>query len=126
MTYFITIRIENGIYYRRIQTQCRKSFTTSDGYKYIQSKLKENYIYFRCVLFSNTCKGKSKLNRETNLITPLKGHNHDVDEYKSEVYSLKTKCKTLAKKSQTTLRKVFDYATRDGHSHVKSHFLNVN
>ena len=74
-----------------------KVFTTSDGNKYIQSKLKGNYIYLRCVLFRNTCKGTSKLNRETNLITNLKGHNHDVDEYKSVVYSLKTKCKTLAK-----------------------------
>ena len=55
----------------------------------------------------------SKLNRETNLITPLKGHNHLVDEYKSEVYSLKTKCKTFAKNSQSNLRKVFDDATRD-------------
>ena len=72
-----------------------KVFTTSDGNKYIQSKLKGNYIYLRCVLFRNTCKGTSKLNRETNLITPLKGHNHEVDEYKSEVYSLKTKCKSI-------------------------------
>ena len=80
-----------------------KVFTTSDGNKYIQSKLKGNYIYLRCVLFRNTCKGTSKLNRDTNLITPLKGHNHD----------LKTKCKTLAKNSQTTLRKVFDDATRN-------------
>ena len=64
------------------------------------------------MLFRNACKGTSKLNYETNLITPLKGH-HDVAEYKSEVYDLKTKCKTIAKNSQTNLRKVFDDTTRD-------------
>ena len=47
------------------------------------------------------------------MITPLKGHNHDVDEYRSEIFALKTKCKTMAKNSQTNLRKVFDDATRD-------------
>ena len=75
-----------------------KVFTTSDGNKYIQSKLKGNYIYLRCILFRSKCKGTSKLNCETGLITPLGQHNHDVDEYRSEVYHLKTKCKTIAKK----------------------------
>ena len=60
-----------------------KVFTTSDGNKYIQSKLKGNYIYLRCVLFRRKCKGTSKLNCETGLITPLGQHNHDVDEYRS-------------------------------------------
>ncbi|KAI6649597.1 hypothetical protein LOD99_6763 [Oopsacas minuta] len=57
--------------------------------------------------------GTSKLNCETVLITPLGQRNHDVDEYRSEIYHLKTKCKTIANTSQANLRKVFDDSTRD-------------
>ena len=59
-------------------------------YTYIRSKLKRNYIYLRCVLFRNNCKTTGKLNRKTNLITPLKGQNHDIDDYRSEIFALKT------------------------------------
>ena len=111
--YFIRLRTEMEFTTDEYKRSIGRVFTTSDGNKYIQSKLKGNYIYLRCVLFRNTCKATSKLNRETNLITPLKGHNHDVDEYRSEIFALKTKCKTMAKNSQTNLRKVFDDATRD-------------
>ena len=38
----------------------------------------------------------SKLNRETNLIIPLKSHNHNVEKYKTVVYQLKTKFKTMS------------------------------
>ena len=50
--------------------------------------------------------------RETKLITPLFQHNHSVEEYKSDVYELKTKCKTVAMRSQDNLRQVFDETTR--------------
>ena len=103
-----------------------KVFTTSGGKKYILSKHKGNFIYLRHVLFRNTCKGTSILNCETNLITPLKGHNHDLAKYKSDIYDLKTKCKMITKISQTNLRKVFDDTTRDSPFACKSRFLNVS
>ena len=40
-------------------------------------------------------------------------HNHTVEDYKSDVFQLKAKCKTVAKHSQTNLRMVFDDITRN-------------
>ena len=89
-----------------------KVFSTVDGHKYVRSKISEKYIYLKCGLFRDGCKGTGKLNNETNLITPLHTHNHQFEGYKSHVYQLKTKWKTIAKHSQTNLRKVFDDVTR--------------
>ena len=90
-----------------------KVFTTSDGHKYIRSKITEKYLYLKCALFrQNDCKGTGRLNRETNLITPLTHHHHSNEDYQSNIFDLKAKCKTLAKHTQTNLRKVFDDATR--------------
>ena len=90
-----------------------KVFTTSDGHKYIRSKITEKYLYLKCALFrQNDCKGTGRLNRETNLITPLTQHHHSNEDYQSNIFDLKAKCKTLAKHTQTNLRKVFDDATR--------------
>ena len=86
--------------------------TTQNGNKYIKSKITGNLMYLRCVLFRDGCKGTSKLNLETNLITSIHSHNHNVEKYKTEVYELKSKCKTMARKSQTSLRRVFDDVTR--------------
>ena len=69
-------------------------------------------MYLRCVLFRNGCKGSSKLDHESNLIRSLNSHNHNVEKYQTEVYQLKIKCKTMDKKSQTSLRKVFGNVTR--------------
>ena len=89
-------------------------FTTTDGFKYVQSKITGNYVYLKCALFKSGCKGTSKLNRTINLITPMHLHNHEVSEYKTEVHQLKTKCKTVAKQVQTSsLRNVFDDITRN-------------
>ena len=89
-------------------------FTTTDGFKYVQSKITGNYVYLKCALFRSGCKGTSKLNRTINLITPMHLHNHEVSEYKTEVHQLKTKCKTVAKQVQTSsLRNVFDDITRN-------------
>ena len=61
------------------------------------------------MLYLGGCEGTGKINRIRNLITPLKKQNHSVDDYKSEVFKLKTKCKTMAKQVETTgLREVFD------------------
>ena len=90
-----------------------KVFTTSDGNKYILSKSNVNFVYLRCALFRGGCKGTSKLNRERDLITPLNSHNHDLGAYQTELFALKTKCKSVAKKSQMNLREVFDDVTRD-------------
>ena len=90
-----------------------KVFTTSDGHKYTRSKITEKYIYLKCALFRQSgCKGTSRLNRETDLITPLTQHHHSNEDYQSNIFDLKTKCKILAKHTQTNLRKVFDDATR--------------
>ena len=89
-----------------------KVFTTVDGHKYVRSKVNEEYIYLKCALFRGSCKGTGRLNRQTNAITPLHNHNHPLADYKTDIYRLKTKCKTLAKQSQNNLRKVFDDATR--------------
>ena len=88
-------------------------FTTENGHKYIKSKNTDKYMYLRCVLFRDGCKGSSKLDHESNLIRSLNPHNHNVEKYKTEVYQLKTKCKSVVKKSQTSLRKVFDNVTRN-------------
>ena len=94
-----------------------KVFTSVDGNKYIQSKHTEKYIFLKCAIFRTGCKGTCRINRETNLVTPLREHNHTVNEYMTEVFKLKSKCKSSAKSSQTNLRKVFDDATRtDPHS----------
>ena len=90
-----------------------KVCTTLDGFKFVSSKMNEEYSYLKCAMFRSGCKGTARLNRETNLITPLHEHDHDVEDYKSDVFNLKTKCKTIATKSQTNLRQVFDDATRN-------------
>ena len=89
-----------------------KVFSIVDGHKYVRSKISEEYIYLKCALFRVSCKGTGKLNKQTNLITPLHNHNHQLEDYKTDIFRLKTKCKTLAKQSQNNLRKVFDDATR--------------
>ena len=88
-------------------------YGTSDGHKYFQSKIMEKYIYLRCALFKSArCKATAKLNRESNMIFPLNPHNHNVDEYNSDVHELKNKCKKVAKHSQSNLRNIFDDTTR--------------
>ena len=87
-------------------------FSTVDGHKYVRSKISGEYIYLKCSLFRGTCRGTGRLNKQTNLVTPLREHNHQLEDYKTNNYHLKTKCKTLAKHSQNNLRKVFDDATR--------------
>ena len=71
----------------------------------------------------------ASVNREinrNNLITPLHEHDHDVEDYKSDVFTLKTKCKTIATKNQTNLRQVFDDATRNDPCAWKLPLLSVN
>ena len=66
-------------------------FTTSDGFKYVQSKITERYVYLKCAIFRGGGKGTSKLNCTRNLITPMHLHSHDVSEYKTDVHQLKAK-----------------------------------
>ena len=88
-------------------------FTTTDGFRYVQSKVTENYTYLKCAIFRNGCKGTSNLNRTRNLIAPMHLHNHEVSEYKADVNQLKTNCKTVVKQVQSSsLRQVFDDVTR--------------
>ena len=55
-----------------------KNFTTTDGFKYTQYKVKSQITYLRCVLYKDTnkCKGSAKLKAEFNPIAPLNPHNH--------------------------------------------------
>ena len=48
-------------------------FTTSDGFKYTQYKVKSQITYLRCVLYKDTnkYKGSAKLKAEFNTIVPL-------------------------------------------------------
>ena len=101
-----------GIHFELLQTTCWKSLSTSDGHKFINSKISEKYIYLKCAIFRTGCKGTGRLNRVTDLITPLSPHNHNTEEYRSDVFDLKTKCKKTAMHSQTNLRHVFDDTTR--------------
>ena len=89
-----------------------KIFTSSDGFKYLKYKVKETREYLRCVLWKKGCKGTGKLNLESELIHPCSFHNHNIDEYETEVYDLKNRCKTIARNSQGSLRKLFDDETR--------------
>ena len=95
--------------YRRL---VGKVYTTSDGHKFINSKISPKYIYLKCAIFRTDCKGTGRLNRVTDLITPLPPDNHNTEEYRSDVFDLKTKCKKTAMHSQTNLRHVFDDTTR--------------
>ena len=110
-----------------INAELEKSLLLLMGINIFNRNIKEIISTLDAYCLRMLVKERGKLNCETHLITPLKGHNHDVAEYKSEVYDLKTKCKTIAKNSQTNLRKVFDDTTRFiAPSHVKSRFLNVS
>ena len=97
-------------YYRH---QIGAVLTTTDGHKYLRCKVKENKTYLKCVLFRDGCKATAKLQMNTNLISPIAIHNHSLVEYKSKEYELKSKCKTKARSSQDSLRRIFDDITRD-------------
>ena len=89
-----------------------KPITTSDGYKYFSNRKKSDCVYLKCVLFRNGCKGSAKLNTQINLVYPKSLHNHEVDAYNSEVFALKSRCRTSAKNSRDNLRDLFNDTTR--------------
>ena len=89
-----------------------KPITTSDGYKYFSNRKKSDCVYLKCVLFRNGCKGSAKLNTQINLVYPKSLHNHEVDAYNSEVFALKSRCRTRAKSSRDNLRYLFNDTTR--------------
>ena len=103
-----------------------KVCTTLDGFKFISSKMNEKYRYLKCAMFRSGCKGTARLNRETNLITPLHEHDHDVEDYKSDVFNLKTKCKTIATKVKQILDKFLMMRLEMIHALVKLLSLSVN
>ena len=69
----------------------------------------------RCVLHRNLnrCKVTAKLIPISNLIGSKHAYNHTISLYDSELYELKTKCKTAAKTSCKRLSKVFEDTTRN-------------
>ncbi|KAI6654464.1 hypothetical protein LOD99_860 [Oopsacas minuta] len=93
-----------------------KVYTSSDGYKYFCHKSIENILYLGCVLFRKGCKGSAKLEKATNLIYPKSEHNHGLQDYRAEVYAIKTKCKTTSQTSQHNLRHIFNDVTRSNPS----------
>ena len=88
-------------------------YTTTDGFKFTQVKSIQNVMYLRCVLHRNLnrCKGTANLNRISNLIESKHAHNRTISIYDTELYELKTKCKTAAKTSCKTLSKDFKDTT---------------
>ena len=84
-------------------------YTTSDGFKYSKIRTYNNVTFLRCVLHRNfiRCHGTAKLDEFTNIIQPNGPHNHQISEYHTELYELKSKCKSAARKSQGRLSKVF-------------------
>ena len=76
-----------------------------DGHKYIRREYTETAVYLKCALFRDGCKATAKLNKETDLITPSNVHNHNLMRYNSETFQLKSKCKTIARTSQDSLKK---------------------
>ena len=90
-------------------------YTTSDGFKYSKIRTYNNVTFLRCVLHRNfiRCHGTTKLDEFTNVIQPNRPHNHQISEYHTELYELKSKCKSAARKSQGRLSKVFRGCTRN-------------
>ena len=72
-------------------------FRTSGGNKYLISKRKSYQVYLKCVLFRSGCKSTAKLSQDKNLIYVFSDHNHGVELYNEDVYSVKNKCKEAAK-----------------------------
>ena len=54
--------------------------------------------------------------KATNLIYPKSEHNHGLQDYRAEVYAIKTKCKTTAQTSQHNLRQIFNDVSRSNPS----------
>ena len=96
--------------YRR---QSGQILTASDGHKYLRRKFTDNAVYLKCALFRDGCNATAKSNKNTDLITPCKTHNHNLTRYSSEIFQLQRKCKTMARTSQDPLRKIFDDVARE-------------
>ena len=89
-------------------------FTAPDSFKYNRYKAKPGKTYLQCVLYQNAkaCKGSAKLETHSNIIIPLKAHNHPLSEYRTEVFVLKSKCVSAARSSRDRLSKVFKQVVR--------------
>ena len=54
----------------------------------------------------------AKINKSAKTVAVMCTHNHDVEDYCTERFKLRAKCKTAAKNSTTSLRQLFDETTR--------------
>ena len=79
--------------------------------KFVQ-RSKRNTCISNALFMSHSCKGTSRINLETDVITRLNQHNHGIEDYNTDVYELKTECKNNTKNSKRNIRKVFDDRTR--------------
>ena len=105
-----------GIYIGEYIRSKGKVYISSDGYKYFSSKAVGSRIHLRCTLFRNSCKGTAKLDLEENVLYLKSVHNHHLENYKSGISALKTKCKRSAQCLSDGLRHVFNEVTRSDSS----------
>ena len=70
------------------------------------------------------CRSTAKLNKLTNMITISAPHNHPIDNYHTDKFALRAKCKIVAKSCSNGLREVFNDTTRDEDSADQISFKN--
>ena len=99
-------------------------YKTTDGDKYTLSKDSERVSYLKCILFREACRSTAKLNKVTNMITLSAPHNHPNDNYHTDKFALRAKCKMAAKSCPTSLRDVFNDTTRHEESALQISFKN--
>ena len=104
-----------------------KIASTPDGHKYfLNSRPAASYINLKCVLFRKGCKGSAKLILDVNLLFPKSEHKHDVEEYKTDIFALKAKCRKRANSCRDNLREIFNMLLGRTLQLIKSHSKNVN
>ena len=80
----------------RYKNKNGKIFQSPNVYKYRRNFTRQNFVYIQCVprKSKEKCKGSARINSLTEKFLRLHPHNHDLNSYKTELYSLKISAKT--------------------------------